>query len=438
MTMVHCYLYLGEIKKMKIKIKKIKAANLFGDDRFVLSFSIVLSIILWIIISLANDGSDISLKISDIPIDIQLSDNAKNYGLNVFMIDKDTATVSVTGNSMVLSKLTGDSITVTSSQASAIDRSGTYELNLTAKKNSHLVDYEIDQNTLSPKKVKVLVDRYKELTIPITDNINYRTDSQYFAGSTKFLSENITISGPESIVSKVYEIKAEYNVVETLNETKTFYAPIFLYDEDDNRLPEDDLDMLTISNKNIQCEIPIMQKATLPISVDFDNKPENFDVASKVKVTPSTIEIAVANGSAIPDNVMLPKIDFSEVDLSHNKFELEVELPENCKNLSNASTVQVEIDLTGFQFKFIDLNNFQFSNLAKGKKATALTSSIQVEVIGPEDQIKLITEKNITATVDLSSKSGFTGHTEMPVSFTITGVDSCWVFGDYMVSLTID
>lgn len=421
-----------------MKIKKIKLSNLFGDDRFVLSFSIILSIILWVIVSIANNGSDISLKISDIPIDIQLSDNAKNYGLNVFMIDKDMASVSVKGNSMVLSKLSGDSISVTSPQSSAIDRSGTYELNLTAKQNSHLVDYEIDQNTLSPKKVKVLVDRYKELSFSITDNINYRTDSQYFAGSTKFLSENITISGPESIVSKVYEIKAEYNVAQTLTETKTFYAPVFLYDEDDNRLSEDDLDMLTISNKNVQCEIPILQKITLPISVEFENKPETFDAASKVSLTPSTIEVAVVNGDVMPDKVTLPKIDFSGVDLSHNKFELEVELPENCKNLSNASTVQVEIDLTGFQFKFIDLNNFQFSNLAKGKNATALTSSIQVEAIGPEDQIKLMTGNNITATVDLSSKSGFTGHTEMPVNFTITGVNSCWVYGDYMISLTID
>lgn len=421
-----------------MKISKIKLGSLFYDNKFVLVFSIILSVILWITISLVNTGSEISLKIGDIPINIQLSDSAKSNDLMVFIIDKHTASVSVSGNSMVLAKLTSDSINVTSSQASAIDRSGTYELNLTAKQNDNLVAYDIDQNSLSPKKVKVLVDRYKELKIPVTDDINYRTESQYFAGTTNFLPEDITISGPESIVSKVATVKAEYNIAQTLSESKMFSAPLVLYDENDNKLSDSDITMLTISDKSVQCEIPILEKTTLPISVEFDNKPQNFDIASRVKINPSAIEVAIpsAETSSI-DKVTLPKLDFSKIDFNHNKFELDVELPEGYKNLSNAYTVQVEVNMTDLQPKVIEVSNFQFTNVPSGRTATALTGSIQVEAMGPADQIEAITGQNVTAVVDLSSKSGFVGHTEMPVKFTINGADGCWIYGSYKISLTI-
>lgn len=436
MKMYHYFPHLGGLKRMRVN--KIRFTNIFYNNKFVFIFSIILSTLIWIIVSLVNTDSYINFKIGDIPINIQLSDNAKNNDLMVFFIDKNSASVSVSGSSLALSKLTSDSINVTSFQASEIDRSGTYELNLTAKQNDNMIDYEIDQNSLTPKKVKVLVDRYKELKIPITDNVNYRTDSQYFASTTKFIPENVTVSGPESVVSKVAKVKAEYNITQTLNESKTFFSPIVLYDENDNKLSDNDLSMLTISDKNVQCEIPILKKTTLPLLVNLENKPIEFDANSRVKITPSTVEVAIPVNNTDFNNIMLQKIDFSNVDLNNNKFEMMVELPEGYKNLSNAYTAQVEFDMTGLQAKVIDVNNFQFTNLASDKSAKALTGSIQVEVVGPEDQIEYITGQNVTATVDLANKSNFTGHTEMPVKFTINGANGCWIYGNYKISISIN
>ena len=421
-----------------MKKNKFNLGKLFYNNHFVLMFSIIISVIIWILISTTGSGTEMSITISEIPITVTLSDNAKSDNMRVFPLDTKTASVYVTGNSVILSKVTKDNIQVTASQAGEIQNTGEYELSLTAKKQGIYSDYQILQDSLSPQKIKVLVDRYKEIQIPISDNIKYRTDPQYFASTTSFSPERITISGPESIVSKIAMVKAEYNITGTLSASKNTTTPLMFYDSDDNIISENDLGLLTISNREVQANITVLKKASLPISVSFLNAPANFVPSERVTLSPSSINIAAPIDSINNlTQINLNPINFSQVNVNNNTFELPIELPVGYKNLSNAYSSVVTINMDNISNTLVNVNNFQFTNIPNGKTAEVLTNSLTVELNGPNDILGTISQQNITAIIDLKDKEAFTGHTEVPVTFLLSGADGCWIYGNYSASILV-
>jgi hypothetical protein len=48
-----------------------------------------------------------------------------------------------------------------------------------------------------------------------------------------------------------------------------------------------------------------------------------------------------------------------------------------------------------------------------------------------------LTENNLFAQIDMAGKENFTGHTEMPVTISISSTTSSWVYGSYMANLSV-
>ena len=108
-----------------MKKKKFSIGRLFYNDKFVMIFSVLVSIILWFTVSATNTSTESHKVISDIPVTIELSQNAKDNDLMVFN-DNQTASVSVSGSSFIVSQVQKENILVTALQAGTIDRAGTY------------------------------------------------------------------------------------------------------------------------------------------------------------------------------------------------------------------------------------------------------------------------------------------------------------------------
>lgn len=420
-----------------MKKSKFSVGRLFYNDKFVMVFAILVSIILWFTVSATNTSTESHKVISDIPVTIELSQNAKDNDLVVFN-DNQTASVSVSGSSFIISQVQKENILVSALQAGTIDRAGTYTLALSAKQQGTLSGYEISQTSLVPQTVQVLVDRLKEQSFDITDNIQYKPASNYFAGTTKFTPDKITISGPESVVNKIDKVKADYTISETLSTSQSLTVPIVLYDADGNQLSTDDYNQLSISNTEVQADIVVLRRATVPVKAVFQNMPSGFDL-SDVTVSPATLEVAGPEDTmASLKSIELPSIDFAEVRPDHNKFDLKVELPIGCRNLSNASTVTVTLNMSGFSQKTFSVTKDQVSciNVPSGKSPTVLSDKVDVVVVGPKDQIEALTADKITGTVDFENRD--TGHKEMEVTFSIKDANSCWAYGQYTVSVDVE
>lgn len=422
-----------------MKKTKFSFNRLFYNNKFVFFFSLVLTIFLWLFVTSA-DTEDHPRAITQVPVEITLSDTAQASGLKVFSPVDETATVYIKGNSLVVNQINADDLKVIAPSAGSISSPNTYTLPLTAQKTEKRNLTDFDVSSISPEQAIVVVDRYKEKTFDIQSTItypkNYKSDSSFFVGAPTLSSDTVTVSGPEKQVQQVNRVAFGYNVTDTLKETKNFTADLVLYDVNGNKITDSSL---TLSVKQVEVTIPVLPRSVLPLSATFTNKPAGLSLSGgKVSINPKTIEVAgPADVMANLSQVSLAPIDFAKISPSTNSFDADVSLPSTCRNLSNIPTAEVTLNLGGLSSRRIAVTNFNVKNLGTGKKAQIYTKELDVTVVGPKEEIAKLTGNNLVAEIDLSGNENFTGHTEMPATFSISSAPSSWVYGSYMINISV-
>ena len=201
---------MSDEKKKKIKLKKRKTtlSSLFNDNRFLMIFSLVMAFIIWVGVS-ADSGETGNYPITDIPVVMDLSEDAENDNLNVVSIDgvpvdEFTATVRVKGNNVTVGSLTKSDIQVYGANLGNIVTSGTYTVTLLAKQVGIKNNYDIV--SLNPSEVTVVVDRniIKEFTLE--SMIEASAPSDYYKGNPDFSVKTVSVSGPEQSVQNVLNV----------------------------------------------------------------------------------------------------------------------------------------------------------------------------------------------------------------------------------------
>ncbi len=420
-----------------MKHRRINLGRLFYNNKFVLAFSVVASLLLWVGLAYTNT-EEFPHAIENVPVTITLSDAAQTDGLKVFSPTDETAKVYVKGNSLVVSQLQSSDLHVVAPLASTITSPGTYSFNLVAQKTGTLTDFEV--SSISPNQAIIVVDRYKEKTFTIESDITYKpgyqADSSYFVGTPVLSTDTVTISGPEKEVSQVNRVAFQYEVQDTLTDSKTFTADLVMYDVNGNKITSNKLKM---SETRVEVTIPVQSRKVVPLTPNFTNKPNGLLLApEQIQINPQTVEIA--GPQSIVTNltdVSLAPLDFSSISPEKNSFDLSLNLPSGCKNLSNTPTAKITLNLGGFSTRSMVVNNFTVKNLSSDKRADIYTKNMTITVVGPESEISQLTENNLVAQIDMVGKGDFTGHTEMPVVIGISSASSSWVYGTYMANIGV-
>lgn len=422
---------------MKIKVKRFNLGRLFYNNKIVMIFSIILAFVFWIILSTSASESTTKL-ISDIPINVSLSESAKDSGLMVFGMEDIKAEVSVSGNRLILGQLSKNDVQITAQQsANMINSTGKYTLELSAKKNSILTDYEFT-SSVSPKFVTVVVDRNKSKTFDIVPNIKFTADPNYFVAPIALSETQVTVSGPESLVSSIASATVESSIPETLNKsTEQKDLSINLFDSNGNKI---NMKNLTLSVQKVNANIMILQRKFVNVAAEFKSVPSGLDVKTlSLQILPNKIEIAapadvIKNLTSVP----LEPIDLSQVNLDHYQVERAIKLPTDCRNLSDVYNATVKINLGGFQSRTLSVKNIKFKNLPEGKSVVSHTTNLTVKVMGPVAQVRQLSEEDVSAEVDLTDKEEFIGRTQMPakINFSVAA-NKCWAYGSYNINVGI-
>lgn len=421
-----------------MRIKKIAWDRAFYNNKFVLFFSFLIAVSLWAAV-VSTDTQEHPRAVTDVPITVTLPNSALSDGMKVFGQTEDMATVYIKGNNLVVPQIKASDLQAVAALPSNITEPGSYTLPLTVQSRGTLnAAYTVD--SIYPAQILVTVDRYKEKTFTIQSDVTYKSDYKsdpaYFVGTAAPSQDTVTISGPEKQVLQVNRIAFEYRIDSTLTETKNFTAPLVLYDANGNKIEKGDL---TVSPEKIDVAIPVLPRAVLTLSASFTNKPAGLSLnPAQVTVSPQSVEVAAPQDVlANLKEVSLDPIDFSQISPSSNTFDANVNLPASCKNLSNLPTAKVTLNLTGMITRQMQVTSFNVKNLSADKTAEVYTKALPVTVVGPESEVSRLTDSNLTAQVDLSDRENFTGHTEAPVTFSISNTTSSWVYGSYMANVEI-
>lgn len=415
------------------KNKKFFLNKILQNSKFLFFISLLISLSMWIYMSIGN-GNDTVVTISNIPVQIELSDDAIKNGLQIFNTGDITASVSVSGNRAIIGSLTQNDIIVTAA-TNAIDSSGNYTLSLSASKANPYEDFQIVSN-VTPSNVNVLIDYYRESTFDIQDSVVYKVSEGYFA-STAISSKSIMITGPQTEVSKIAKVIASATLGNTLTSSTETKAEILLYDSENNLI--EDTEMLNMDFTTVDVSISVLPEKSLPIKPVFINKPEGLDISDDmINIEPSSIMLA--GTQEVLENlnsVTLETIDFSTLRNERQTFTLAIDIPPDCKNISNASTARVTLDLSSMSSKTLTVERFNVQGLTPNHTAQITQKSIDVTIYGPKEELDKLTKDNITAIIDTSSSSGTVGSVQMPVTFAMPDASRCWANGSYKANLTI-
>lgn len=423
------------IKKLKLTINKFNINRIFYNNKLMFLFSLATSFIIWITIN-ASRSDGIPITISDIPVNIQLSDSAIQDGLKIFSGQNLKSKISITGNKLIASRVRKDDILVTAPQAaSTITSPGTYTLELSAKKVGLLTDYEF-ASSVQPNFITIMVDRYRESEFIIEPEIEFSVNPEYFLGATVLSSPNVILSGPESEISKIKRIAVKGEISQELQSTFTSRIPIVMYDAYGEQIISE-----TISStvNEVEVTIPVLMKKTLTVRPNFINSPEGLDLSSElIKVSPSSLEIAGPEEQiATMGSIELDQLDFKKINLQHNRFDLPINLPSSCKSLNNIYSSEVYIDTSKFREKSFWVTKFSFINIPEGKTAKVYTDGIDVKVVGQANKIRALNPSYIKAEIDLRGKDDINGSMEVPAKIVINLFSGVWVYGEYLINIEI-
>ena len=307
---------------------------------------------------------------------------------------------------------------------------------VSASKTNPSANFQIT-SAVVPSSIRVVVDYFRESTYQIQDNhIVYKVANGYY-GVTSLSSKAVVISGPQTEISKIDKVYAVAEINGTLTESVETDAELVLYDKNNNKLSTE---LFTMDVKTVKATVTVLPEKTVEVKPTFVNIPDGLEITDDmISIEPSTILLAgpaeVLNETT---SVNLEAIDFSTLKAEKKTFpSLGIDIPTDCKNLSNSTSAKVTLDLSGLSSKSFTVEKFSVDGLSKEYKAEVTQKSISVTIVGPKNEIDSLTSSDITAAIDTSNSKGITGSVQMPVTFKINGAKSCWAYGDYKANLTI-
>lgn len=416
-----------------MKKSRFSLSRIWQNNNILFVVAVLISIAVWIYMSMGA-SNDTSVTVSNIPVQIELSDEAKDNGLQIFSGADRTASVTISGNRAILGSVTASDITVTAA-ANAIDSSGEYQLSVTAAKTNPASNFTID-SVVTPSVVDVVVDYLRETSFDIQENVVYKVAEGYYA-STSLSSKSVLITGPQTEISKISKVSAVAEIDGTLNSSSSTECQLVVYDSDNNVMSTE---LLSMELTSVKATVSVLPEKTVEVVPEFVNKPDGLEITDDmISIEPSSILLAGPQEILdSTDSVTLESIDFSTLKNEKKTFpKLGINIPADCKNISNSTTAEVTLDLSKLESKTFTVNKFSVDGLSSDYTADVTQNSISVMIIGPKDELSGLSASKITAVIDTADSQGTTGSVQMPVSFTISGTKSCWAYGSYKANLTI-
>ncbi len=409
--------------------------TLLYNKKFTVTFSVVLAFIIWMVVFI-NQTSSIERTITNIPVTIITEGTAVGeMGLDETSgASQQRVTIKVSGPAYIVSSLEKDDIVVSPS-LSSVTAPGTYQLNLSVAKLNFNNEYSVV--SISPANLIMsfdYIDTKQFTVVPKVKGVSAVSGLVAEDPVISNINESIvTVKGPRAEVDKIASIEARVETTDVLGESKSYDADFTLLDSEGVEL---DKSAYTLSAEKATVTVPISRVRVLPVTVRFENAPENY--GSFVKYSVSHTELTVIGPAATVDaltTVELSPIDFQNISKTNNSFDVAPELPNGVKILDNTETVTVKIDTSGMVERTFTVTSVNHINNSTGLNVNLVNPVKNVKLCGPRSVINSIKAENLYVLVDLSGKTA--GDYTVSVGVKSTQNNNFWQVGSYQASISI-
>ncbi|MBR4868292.1 MAG: hypothetical protein IKU10_03965 [Clostridia bacterium] len=275
-----------------------RLTKLFNNNRFLMVFSFVLAVAIWIVVSFVYSPQT-GRTLAQIPIEITFPD--ESMGFKAYSKTELFANVDVSGKKYVVEQLSGDSLVVSASTED-ISESGVYTLALKARKRTAGGDYNVV--SVSPSTINVTVDKetQKELTVQIdcvgASVAELPSKNEKLMLAPFFADEAnkvVTVTGPESEVQRISYVKAVAEVKKELSESETYSASLVAYDASglvlyDGMSGLSTLQYTTFSYEKAEIIAGIELCKEVPLRFECVNEPQNAPNITLYEITGQDVD----------------------------------------------------------------------------------------------------------------------------------------------------
>ncbi len=385
--------------KFLLSIRK-KISESFDNKAALIIYSVLISVLAWFVISITIYPTT-PKTISNIALTIDTTGtSAEENNLSVISRSVKNVTVTIQGKRSRIGSLSADDL-----EAKAIVENVTSagEKDLKIEVTSKDSNVKFDVTAIKPATVSVMFDRIDTREFELTvDAPNITAKKDLYMDSSDFSCDPgvIEIEGPSSQLDSIDKAVVQVDNEKVLDSAYTFHSDkIVLYDKNQSKI---DMSNMKTNTSDFTIKIPVYMQKTLDLTYDLKYAPQNFDVNSiDLELSVDSITLASPNLDLKKlDSWHLDSIPLYELDMDYTGY-FNIEIPENYKDLSNIKTVTAKLNTEGLSTKEVTVNDISIVNPPSGYDCKVKTYGLTFAIIGPEEDIKDITEKDIMVYVDL-------------------------------------
>lgn len=397
-------------------------------------YSVLIAIIAWFIISITVYPTT-PKTLSNIPVEVDITGtSAEENGLSVISYETKKVTVTIQGNRSSIGSLSADDLVASAVVENVTSAGEKYlKINVISKKS----DVKFDVTSVSPSTMAVMFDKIdtREFELSVeAPNIKAVEGLYMDNGDFKCTPNVIEVSGPSTQLDKIDKAAVIVNNEQELDTAYTFHSSeVVLYDKNESKI---DTKNITFNTNDFTIDIPVYMQKKLDLSYDLRYAPANFDADSlSLEMNVNTINVASPNTELEKINTWnIGSIPLYDIDWDFNKS-FELEIPENYKNLSNISTVTVKLNTDGLAKKTVTINDISILNAPTNYNCTVNSYGLVFDIIGPEEDIAEITEKDILVSVDLLKYTVQSSNFTADATISFPNYDKVWAVGLQKVSI---
>ena len=355
----------------------------------------------WYVVNNVSMEDDITFN--NIPVVREGESVLNERNLMITDISTETVSMNLIGSREDLNKVDSSNMSVKINLSNIDEPGERIPLTYVPSYPATVANTAFEISYKNPSVIFVSVDYRRTLEIPVvvkwtgTRSENYLYDTENY--TTDY--DTITITGPATVADQIDHAQ----VLVDLTDRSESFSESFRYTLCDAQGEPVDAQHITTGVEEIQLTAQIQQIKEVDLVADVvyggGATPENTTITLSPEV------IRVTGGEAVleelGDTYTVCTINLADIEKSSNELKYTITLPEGVTNQTGVSEVVVTVKFSGLKTREFVVENIEMINAPEGMLAEVINANVTVRLRGPEAELSQLTEKDITAVVDLSA-----------------------------------
>lgn len=255
--------------------------------------------------------------------------------------------------------------------------------------------------------VTVLIEERAQKEIDIQSNIDIIAKPGYYVSTPIFNPKSVTVSGPKSLIDRVYTVIAE-GTEDNIGDIVVKSYALECIDEDGNII-----DGVSMSEKTVTATIEVNEGKSVPIKINTIGSLGDKIKLSSIQST--IIQVGISGSKEILDNIH--EIETEPVDLSniqsYTEINVNLVIPDGVQIYQGQEVTKVEIAVDKVEDREITVG-FTIINIPAGVKVVPNTQEINVKLNGYKVDIDTVTADKVKVELDVSKYNEEGSFSETP------------------------